>query len=253
MAWLLGALWRLVRIVDFLIFTLVAWLLSWLAGRNGSTWFRPLFRAWCRSFVAALGVDLRLHQRYPGWLPPQFVLVSNHPSALEDVGVPALFDVDSLAKGQVVDWWWVGRLACAAGTLFVDRDDADSRQRAVEDMVARLDSGRSIAVYPEGGCKGRRVQPRFHLGAFEASMRTGVPILPVLLHYEAQADFEWQGQPLLLKIWQIASSRNRTAHIHVFAPMQPGDYKDARQFRDAVHARYMEWQARFLDQADNGV
>ena len=59
-------------------------------------------------------------------------------------------------------------------------------------MVDAVNAGQNIALYPEGGCKGRRLFHEFKSGAFEVSMRTGVPILPVFLHYEAQDDFEWQ-------------------------------------------------------------
>ena len=70
-----------------------------------------LFGAWCRAFVRALGVDLRLHQKNRKRLPARYILIANHPSAFEDIGIPALFDVVSLAKVQVADWFVVGASA----------------------------------------------------------------------------------------------------------------------------------------------
>src|SRR5690349_16107806 len=97
---LLRFLWRLVAIADFIAFTGLMYALSWLPWRGKHPVAR-LFNAWCRCFVRALGVDLRLHQKNLKRLPARYILVANHPAAFEDIGIPALFDVISLAKLQV--------------------------------------------------------------------------------------------------------------------------------------------------------
>lgn len=238
---------RLVAIADFLAFTAFLWLLAWLPwpGRHPVA---RMFGAWCRSFVRALGVDLRLHQKNLGRLPERYILIANHPSAFEDVGIPALFDVVSLAKVQVADWFVVGRISRAAGTLYVDRDDAASRDQAVETMVATVNSGQNICLYPEGGCKGRRLFHEFKSGAFEVSIRTGVPVLPVFLHYEAQDDFEWQ-PPYTLpdKIRHMMTTVNNRANYYVYDPLDPKDYADKHAMRDAAYAMYVKWNAQYLE------
>ena len=200
---------KLLGWIDFIVFTMLMYLLSWLPwpGKHPVT---RLFRAWCRAFVRAIDVDLRLHQKYRKQLPARFILISNHPTAFEDIGIPALFDVVSLAKLQVKDWFIVGRISKAAGTLYVDRDDPASRHEAVQTMVDAVSAGQNIALYPEGGCKGRRLFTEFKSGAFDVSMRSGVPIVPVFLHYEAQEDFEWQPPwtlPFRLCSWKSSSRR----------------------------------------------
>src|SRR6266566_5153411 len=153
---LLRLLRKILGWADFIAFTALMYPLSWLPWRGT----RPLiwlFRAWCRAFVLAIDIDLRLHQQYPQQLPTRFILIANHPGAFEDIGIPALFDVVSLAKREVQDWFIVGRITRLAGTLYVDRDDPASRQQAVETMVKAVSSGQNIALYPEGGCMGRRL------------------------------------------------------------------------------------------------
>ncbi|QLI80729.1 1-acyl-sn-glycerol-3-phosphate acyltransferase [Chitinibacter fontanus] len=175
-------------------------------------------------------------------------MIANHPSALEDVGIPAFFAVRSLAKHEVANWFLVGKIAKAAGTLFVERESKASRQAAQQALIDAVNAGHNIALYPEGGCKGRRIAPRFLFGAFATSLATGVPILPVFLHHEAQAEFEWQaGEHLLHKIWRIASSPNRVVHYHIFNPISPADYPDKETYTAAVYALYLQWQQRFLD------
>jgi len=238
---------RLVAIADFIAVTALVWLLAWLPWPGRRHPVACLFGAWSRSFVRALGVDLRLHQKNLKALPERYILIANHPSAFEDVGIPALFDVVSLAKVQVADWFVVGRISKAAGTLYVDRDDPESRDQAIETMVDAVNSGQNICLYPEGGCKGRRLFPEFKSGAFEVSIRTGVPVLPVFLHYEAQDDFEWQGQTLPDRIRQMLFTVNNRANYYVFDPLEPKDYADKYAMKAAAYEKYVDWNAKYLE------
>jgi 1-acyl-sn-glycerol-3-phosphate acyltransferase len=242
----LRLLLRLLAIADFIALTALLWLLSWLPwpGRHPVA---RLFGAWSRAFVRALGVDLRLHQKNLQRLPERYILIANHPSAFEDVGIPALFDVVSLAKVQVAEWFVVGRISKAAGTLYVDRDDPESRDQAIEIMVNTVNRGQNICLYPEGGCKGRRLFHEFKSGAFEVSIRTGVPILPVFLHYEAQDDFEWQGQTLPDRIRQIMFTVNNRANYYVFDPLDPKDFGDKYAMKAAAYEKYVDWNQKYLE------
>jgi 1-acyl-sn-glycerol-3-phosphate acyltransferase len=247
MLWTLRLLRKAIGWADFAAFTVVLWLLSWLPwpGRHPVS---RLFHPWCRSFVRALDVELRLHQMNRRPLPARYILIANHPSAFEDIGIPALFPVVSLAKLQVRDWFIVGRISQAAGTLYVDRDDARSRQQAIETMVAAVEAGQNLALYPEGGCKGRRLFPEFKSGAFEVAMRTGVPILPVFLHYEAQEDFEWQSPwTLPQKIVHMAKTVNNRANYYVFDALDPGDFADKQALKAAAYALFARCNARYLE------
>ena len=240
--------WRLWCWLELGLFTLAMYLLAFLPRRMLARFYFPLFRLWCKFFVRALGVDLRLHQKNIRPLPPQFILIANHPSAFEDVGVPALFNVYSLAKIEVGDWWLVGRINRAAGTLFVQRESAESRHAAAEQIVAELARGHSIALYPEGGCKGRRLYESFRYGAFDISLRTGVPIVPVFLHYEAQADFEWAPPHTLLhKMWHFMTTQNNRANYYVFDAIEPGRFADKQAYYRHVYDLYRVWQARYLE------
>jgi len=240
--------WRSWCWIELVIFTAVLYLLSWLPKVWLHTWYFRLFRRWCRFFVRALGVDLRLHQKNTRPLPAQYILIANHPSALEDIGIPTLFPVYSLAKEELRDWWWVGRINIAVGTLFVQRASTTSRRAAVEQLIAELKKGHNVALYPEGGCKGRRLFSSFRNGAFEVSLRTGVPILPVFLHYESQDDFEWRSpQTLPQKLWHFMASQNRQANYYVYDAIDPKSFASKEEYNQHVYNLYLTWQARYLD------
>ena len=115
-------------------------------------------------------------------------------------------------------------------------------------MVDALNAGRNIALYPEGGCKGRRLFTEFKSGAFEVSVRSGVAIVPVFLHYETQEDFEWQ-PPYTLpqKIWHMMTTTNNRANYYVYDPLDPKDYVDKYAMKAAAYALYVRWNAQYLE------
>jgi len=248
LSFILRSLWLLWSWLELTAFTGFMYLLAWLPRPVLRRFYHPLFRVWCASFVRALGVDLRLHEKNARPLPAQFILIANHPSAFEDVGIPALFDVYPLAKQGVREWFIVGKINDAAGTLFVKRDNKESRSAAFERLHEVLEQGKSVVIFPEGGCKGRRIHSRFEYGAFELSLQTGIPILPVFLHYEAQETFEWRNPHTILhKMWHFMTSQNDQANYYVYDAIYPAGFTDKHVYMEHVHHLYMQWQARYLE------
>ncbi|MCB1772727.1 MAG: 1-acyl-sn-glycerol-3-phosphate acyltransferase [Gammaproteobacteria bacterium] len=244
---LLRYLWLALGWLELALFTALLYLLSFLPEDWRRGWYHRWFRTWCRTWVHALGVELRLHHKNREPLPDRYILVANHPSSFEDIGIPSLFDVDSLAKREVRDWWLVGRISAAAGTIFVKRESRESRGHAVLAIAEHLRRGRNVALYPEGGIDGPRLQPAFRYGAFAVAMQTGTPIVPVYLHYEAQHDFHWGRHNLVQNIRNIMGTRNSRANYYLFDAIDPHRFEDKTAFCDHVYALYQEWQKRFLD------
>ncbi len=241
------ALWLLLGWTELLLFTLFIYPLSFLPATWRGNWYRRLFQAWSRTWVHALGVDLRLHHKNTRPLPERYILIANHPSSFEDAGIPALFDVDSLAKEEVRDWWLLGHISAAAGTIFVKRESTQSRTAAALAIEERLRGGRNVALYPEGGIKGPRLQPSFQYGAFAISLRTGVPLVPVYLHYEAVHDFHWGRHSLIENMRNIMKSRNNRANYYLFDAIDPALFHDKVSYCEHVYQLYRVWQARYLD------
>ena len=167
---------------------------------------------------------------------------------MEDAGIPSLFDVYSLEKQGIKIWWFVSRINVAAQTMFLKRDDPESRHRVLDEFMAMLQSGWNIALFPEGGCMGRRIYSSFQSGVFDLSIRTGIPILPVFLQYEAQETFEWHSPLRVLgKMWHFMTSRNNRANYYVYDAIYPESFTDKKEFAEAVRQQYPQWQTRFLE------
>lgn len=227
--------------------SIILHVLSYMPRFFSGHYYHLLARYWCRIFVRALDVDLRLVHKNTQLLPKQYILIANHPSALEDFGVPALFDVYPLAKVEVRDWFVLGRISDYAGTVFVERENADSRHTALQTLLSAVRSGKNIAIFPEGGCKGSRIYKKFRTGAFDISLQTGVPILPVFLQYVDQKTFAWTNQSLIKKLWQIFKSSNNQANYYVHDAIQPDNFDDKESYAKHVHALYLKWQKDYLD------
>jgi 1-acyl-sn-glycerol-3-phosphate acyltransferase len=243
--------WRLICIIELVVFNQLLYIMTLLPAflvRRMQPFYFVMLRLWSKLFVQALGVNLHLHEKNIKPLPDHYILVANHPSAFEDVGIPALFPVLSLAKAGVRDWWFAGRITWAGGNLFVKRDDRESRKRAYQELIDTVNAGHNVAVYPEGGCKGRRIFETFRYGPFDISIKTGVPILPVFLHYEMQDVFEWRKpQTLLHKLWHFLWAQNKRANYYVYDAIDPSQFKDKVEYMEYVHNLYLKWQARYLD------
>ena len=112
--------------------SLVLYVLSHLPRVFSGRYYHFLSRFWCKIFVRALDVNLKLIHNNKQPLPKQYILVANHPSALEDFAVPALFDIYPLAKAGVRDWVVLGRISDYAGTIYVKRESASSRHAALQ-------------------------------------------------------------------------------------------------------------------------
>lgn len=244
---LLKLLRYIIAWIDVVFIWLLLYPLSFLPSALCKRFYRPLFRFFSLLIIEALGIELKLHQKNKRALPSQFILISNHPSCVEDAGMVALFKARFLAKAEVEHWWFVGRIAKAAGTLFFNRESKEGRQGASEAISQAIKQGESVGLYPEGGCKGRRIHLPFRYGAFGISFEQNVPILPVFIHYESQDDFEWQNQHLLVKMWQIMMSQNKTANYYVFDAIQPSQFNSKEEYCQAVQDMYLEWQKKYLD------
>ena len=227
--------------------SIILYVLSHMPRAFSGRYYHFLSRFWCRVFVRALDVDLRLVHKNKQPLPEQYILIANHPSALEDFGVPALFDIYPLAKIGVRNWIVLGRISDYAGTIYVARGNASSRQAAKQALADAVQAGKNIVIFPEGGCKGSRIYEKFHTGAFDISLQTGIPVLPVFLQYIDQETFEWTDESLLKKLWQIFKTRNNRVNYYVFDAISPDGFSDKENYTKHVHSLYLEWQKEFLD------
>jgi 1-acyl-sn-glycerol-3-phosphate acyltransferase len=140
----------------------------------------------------------RRYLRFAGWLGfvrlaapvaeglagrgPRLV-VANHPSLLDAVVLFSLLpQADCVVKASWARNPFLRGVARAAGYI-----SNASGPAAVADCVARLEAGRTLLVFPEGTRSPVGALGPFQRGAAHASLRSGVPLTPVVIRCEPAA------------------------------------------------------------------
>jgi 1-acyl-sn-glycerol-3-phosphate acyltransferase len=166
-----------------LLFTLVviaaavALLLPSLQARRVST--RWLARLWLAVAFLRLRVEGLEH------LPAgSCVLVANHASYLDGVVMKAALPprFSFVIKREASTMPVMGLLLRRIGSEFVDRHNAGGRQRDARRVMTRAGQGHSLVFFPEGTFDSVVGIKRFHIGAFVAAARGGMPLVPAVIH-----------------------------------------------------------------------
>lgn len=207
--------------------------------------FPHLYKFWSYTFFRLLGIKEHIHQKHDRPLPKQFVLISNHPSGVELLWIPSMFSVLPLSKEEIGEWFIIGRITKALGTIFVKRDKKDSRHAAIKACYEATKNGKSLMLFPEGGCYGKNLNP-FFMGAFHISKELNVPILPIYVYYEEQHTYFWDDVGVLEFLRRIIfTARNRNAHMYIFDAFYPEKYATPEEYHDAVYEFYKSIEQKY--------
>lgn len=175
------ALARLGALLALTAATLLGWVVALALPRAARERRRAaLRRAWARCAARVLG--LRIERTGPLPSAPYF-LVTNHLSYVDVLLLWSALDCVFLAKSEVERWPLIGFLARMAGTRFVDRRRPSDLLRVGAELRSLLQSGRGVAIFPEGtSSDGARVLP-FKPPLFEVALRAGLPVHCASLSY----------------------------------------------------------------------
>jgi acyl carrier protein len=110
------------------------------------------------------------------------VLVVNHASYLDAVILVALLPPRLgyvfAAKREFVGHWLPRLFFRGIGAMFVERFDARQGVEDVDAIIGALRQGESVVVFPEGTFSREAGLRPFRMGAFVASARADVPVVP---------------------------------------------------------------------------
>ncbi|PXW93845.1 lyso-ornithine lipid acyltransferase [Sphaerotilus hippei] len=174
---------------------------------------------WSAGLLRRLGVRLGSEGACPDG---GHLLVANHVSWLDIIAVHAVCPhARFVSKADVKRWPVLGWLIGAAGTLFIERESKRDALRVVHEMAAALQSGQTVAVFPEGTTSdGAAVLP-FHANLLQAAVTTNTPVQPLVLRYAEPGHAvspraAYIGDTSLLQsLWWIATARELTVHVRL--------------------------------------
>ena len=194
-------------------------------------------RWWSLGMLSRLGVALRIEGA-----PAEgaSLIAANHVSWLDVMAVHAVVPrARFVSKADVKGWPVVSRLVDAAETLYLERERKRDALRVVGLMAGVLESGGTVAVFPEGTTStGHGLLP-FHANMLQAAVATGTPVQPVALRYAdssgpVSAAMEFIGRTTLLEsLWRSACGDGVVARL-VFLPVVPTSGADRRQLAERL-------------------
>ncbi len=168
----------------------------------------------------------------------------NHLTYLDAIVLFARGPVRFLATEGVRGIPFIGWIARAVDSFFVDRSDRASRAASRDRIRAALTTHPTppVTLAPEGQIgPGGGVLP-FRRGAFEIAVETGLPIMPLLLEYEPFDAVVWQQKELLLvALWRLgARTGGAVARVVPLPLIHPGSASTEDE-EDAEAARLAEF------------
>ncbi|XP_019755810.2 lysophosphatidylcholine acyltransferase isoform X2 [Dendroctonus ponderosae] len=134
----------------------------------------------------------------------------------------------------------IGKLINYTQPIYVWRDDAESRQKSVKEIIKRASSQLDwpqILIFPEGTCTNRSCLISFKNGAFYP----GVPIQPVCIRYPNKLDtvtWTWEGPSALKLLWLTLTQPSSNCIVEFLPVYYPNEEekRDAKLFANNVRA-----------------
>jgi 1-acyl-sn-glycerol-3-phosphate acyltransferase len=232
------AVWRLLRVLAHVASGLVT--VVFVFPRLDALQRHARVQAWARRMLAVLGIGLELQGEPPVHGP--MLLVANHISWLDILVMHAARHCRFVSKSEVRHYPLLGRLATAAGTLYIERESRRDAMRVVHQMAAALQAGDILAVFPEGTTSdGVQLRP-FHANLLQAAVSAAAPVQPVGLRYADSLSGRTSLTPcyvgddtLVASLWRTVAGEPITAVVRYGQPQQANG-RDRRAWAVDLHA-----------------
>ncbi|XP_011301246.1 1-acylglycerophosphocholine O-acyltransferase 1 isoform X2 [Fopius arisanus] len=120
---------------------------------------------------------------------------------------------------------YIGKLINYTQPVYVWRDDPNSRQNTIKEIIERATSKEDwpqVMIFPEGTCTNRSCLITFKCGAFYP----GVPVQPVCIRYPNKLDtvtWTWEGPGALKLLWLTLTQLNSSCEIEFLPVYRPSE------------------------------
>ena len=156
------------------------------------------------------------------------LFTANHISWLDIPVLHAACAMGFVAKAEINDWPVFSFIARTGGSIFHQRGNHDSAADVSAAMTRRLNEGRAVTIFPEGGIKPGSDVRVFHARMFRAAVDAGCPVQPVSLCYmrDGQKDDEVSfrvGENMLTNLFRQLARPVSIAQVTILPPNDATD------------------------------
>ena len=148
------------------------------------SWKNRYVQKWSVKVLKSFGISIKLLGSENLTIKSGFCIVSNHISWIDIQVLESIVHCRFISTSEVFSWPVIGKMAEAAGSLFIDLDNPRMGTKKIADqMVSLLQAGERICFFPEGtSTDGRQILP-FKSNLFQPSIISGTPVIPVAIRY----------------------------------------------------------------------
>ncbi|WP_201587973.1 lysophospholipid acyltransferase family protein [Psychrobacter jeotgali] len=198
-------------------------------------------QTFCRKMTGSFGIKVipvePVPQHHGLW-------VSNHVSWMDIPVVGSVSPAFFLSKAEIGDWPIFGKLAHAAGTVFIQRGSGDAG--SVASQIANfLTEGFSVVFFPEATTTDGKKMKRIHGTLLQAAIDADVPIQPMVLAYVNKDGTLSDKLPYYGKLTmkeslkKVLDSKDVTAYVLPLEPIDPKD-RSKSELTDLLQKRMQE-------------
>ncbi|XP_041986688.1 lysophosphatidylcholine acyltransferase isoform X2 [Aricia agestis] len=242
------------RVVVILYLIVTAWFLACIGlyGLSEADLRKEPMKGWRRSlkplicFIGKMsylagGMAITIRGRQASRKEAPILVVAPHSSFLDSCIVYATRMSSVIVRKESMDNY-VGKLINYTQPVYVWRDDPNSRQNTIKEIIERATSKEDwpqILIFPEGTCTNRSCLITFKPGGFYP----GVPVQPVTIRYPNARDtvtWTWEGPGALKLLWLTLTQVHSSCEIEFLPVYYPSEEERrdpklyARNVRDVM-------------------
>lgn len=201
------------------VYTICRYFAWRVAGHAPEVAARRIRGLWLGRVPPAMGLRILPEgEPYPG----PCLYVGNHVSSVDPVMALSFVEANVVAKVEVRRYPVIGFGASLVGTIYVNRDERESRSQTVSAIRDALQAGKSILIFPEGTTSAGPVTLPFRPRAFEAAAQAGVPVQPIAHFYETPKAAFVGDMSFLGHFFELFKEREIRGHV-AFGPILRGE------------------------------
>ncbi|MDO5651976.1 MAG: lysophospholipid acyltransferase family protein [Moraxella sp.] len=177
----------------------------------------------CRKMALSFGVEVVQVKDVP---QTHGLWVSNHVSWLDIPVAGSVTPAFFLSKAEIGEWFLFGKLAKAAGTLFIKRGSGDTESIGTQ-IAEFLAKGSSIIFFPEATTTDGTKIKKIHGKLLQASIDTDLPICPIVIAYVdkdgklSDNAAYYNKRTMADSLRRVADSAGITAYVLPLEPILP--------------------------------